>query len=320
MSEERKFDEAAFDKAVAKPNGWSGVADPVAEIRRMRDGDEAFGKDVLRTALSLVRAHFDGAEDVFLEKSRELAARLDEEGRGDLASFVRAQTGDEPSWVPMERKQRDEIDAILAEARNKYTVHECNECDYRKSCDLRFDCDECKTKRQSISLALGIEDGYFTKLLDQIDAAAKKMRAMLDGNIARVRELEAMLDGAANTVLGCAIKQKQSTPGNVAALRDALNDACFAMFEFLKKQHGGFSDMANALDKGKAALAAPARNCDRFFTAKKAMRAFDEMCEQTPFCRNDKCEVGQFRKTVGGPGCIPGWLFATMKEKETENV
>ena len=104
MSEERKFDEAAFDKAVAKPNGWSKVADPVAEIRKMRDGDEAFGKDVLRTALSLVRAHFDGADDVFLEKSRELAARLDKEGRGDLASFVRAQTGDEPSWVPMERK------------------------------------------------------------------------------------------------------------------------------------------------------------------------------------------------------------------------
>ena len=106
MSEERKFDEAAFDKAVAKPNGWSSVADPVAEIRKMRDGDEAFGKDVLRTALSLVRAHFDGADDVFLEKSRELAARLDKEGRCDLASFVRAQTGDEPSWVPMERKPR----------------------------------------------------------------------------------------------------------------------------------------------------------------------------------------------------------------------
>lgn len=107
MSEERKFDEASFDAAVAKPNGWSGVADPVAEVRRMRDGDGgAFGKDVMRTALSLVRAHFDGADDVFLEKSREFAARLDNEGRGDLASFVRAQTGDEPSWVPMERKPR----------------------------------------------------------------------------------------------------------------------------------------------------------------------------------------------------------------------
>ena len=36
-----KFDEAAFDAAVSKPNGWSGVADPVAEIRMMRDGGVA---------------------------------------------------------------------------------------------------------------------------------------------------------------------------------------------------------------------------------------------------------------------------------------
>lgn len=195
----------------------------------------------------------------------------------------------------------EEIDAILTEARNKYTVHDCNECDYRKSCDLRFDCDECKTTRKSISLALGIEDDYFTKLLDRIEVAAKKMRAMFDGNIARVRELEAMLDGAADTVLGCAIKQKQSTPGNAAALRDALNDACFAMFEFLKKQHGGFSDMANALDKGKAALAAPARNCDvgtaeeqaerheRFCAAHYKAAAVDAQCFGCP--ASDKKET-----------------------------
>lgn len=33
-----KFDEAAFDEAVSHPSGWDAVADPVAEIRRMRDG------------------------------------------------------------------------------------------------------------------------------------------------------------------------------------------------------------------------------------------------------------------------------------------
>lgn len=268
MSEGRKFDEAAFDEAVAKPNGWSGIADPVAEIRKMRDGDEAFGKDVLRTALSLVRAHFDGADDVFLEKSRELAARLDKEGRGDLASFVRAQTGDEPSWVPMERKPQSEIDAILAEARNKYTVHDCNECDYRKSCDLRFDCDECKTTRKSISLALGIEDDYFTKLLDQIEAAHKLERAITDVMLA-VKDKPLPHPDPDNA------PPLTASPGNVAALRDALNDACHTMFEFLKKQHGGFSDMANALDKGKAALAASARNCDRFATADKARATFE---------------------------------------------
>lgn len=38
----KKFDEAAFDAAVSKPNGWSEVQDPVAEVRRMR-GDEPQG-------------------------------------------------------------------------------------------------------------------------------------------------------------------------------------------------------------------------------------------------------------------------------------
>lgn len=52
------------------------------------------------------------------------------------------------------------------------------------------------------------------------------------------------------------------TPGNAAAMREALSDACYAMFNFLKTQNGGYEEMANALDKAKAALAAPARNCD----------------------------------------------------------
>lgn len=61
------------------------------------------------------------------------------------------------------------------------------------------------------------------------------------------------------------IAELERATGNAAAMRAALNDACHAMFEFLKKQNGGFSDMANALDKGKAVLSAPARNCDRPF-------------------------------------------------------
>ena len=47
----RKFDEAAFDEAVSKPNGWSDVADPVAEIRRMRDGGAPGNAAALREAL-----------------------------------------------------------------------------------------------------------------------------------------------------------------------------------------------------------------------------------------------------------------------------
>ena len=45
--------------------------------------------------------------------------------------------------------------------------------------------------------------------------------------------------------------------------REALSDACYAMFNFLKTHYGScYEDMANALDKAKAALAEPIRNCD----------------------------------------------------------
>lgn len=43
--------------------------------------------------------------------------------------------------------------------------------------------------------------------------------------------------------------------GDAAKLREALSDACYAMFNFLKTQSGGYEEMANALDKAKAALA-----------------------------------------------------------------
>ena len=45
--------------------------------------------------------------------------------------------------------------------------------------------------------------------------------------------------------------------------REALSDACYAMFNFLKTHYGScYKEMANALDKAKAALAEPIRNCD----------------------------------------------------------
>ena len=45
-------------------------------------------------------------------------------------------------------------------------------------------------------------------------------------------------------------------------MREALSDACYAMFNFLKTQNGGYEEIANALDKAKSALAEPRRNCD----------------------------------------------------------
>ena len=108
---------------------------------------------------------------------------------------------------------------------------------------------------------------------DRIEAAAKRERALLDANVNRVRELEAMLDGAANTVLGCAIKQKQSSPGNAAAMREALKESTAILAVVRGDEYE--EDITRQIDRNTDALAAPARNCDRFATADDARRAFE---------------------------------------------
>ena len=67
--------------------------------------------------------------------------------------------------------------------------------------------------------------------------------------------------------------------GNAAKMRNALSDACYAMFNFLKTQNGGYEEMAKALDKAKAALAAPPRNCD-VGTDEEQSRRYEELCDR----------------------------------------
>ena len=62
-------------------------------------------------------------------------------------------------------------------------------------------------------------------------------------------------------------------------LREALSDACYAMFNFLKTQNGGYEEMAKALDKAKAALAAPPRNCD-VGTDEEQLRRYEDLCDR----------------------------------------
>ena len=70
--------------------------------------------------------------------------------------------------------------------------------------------------------------------------------------------------------------------GNAAKMREALSDACYAMFNFLKTQNGGYEEMAKALDKAKSALATLPRNCDR------------------PECATTKAAQEVWRKEDGG--------------------
>ena len=75
-----------------------------------------------------------------------------------------------------------------------------------------------------------------------------------------------------------ATREKSSQVGNAAKMREALSDACYAMFNFLKTQNGGYEEMAKALDKAKATLAAPPRNCD-VGTAEEQSRRYEDLCD-----------------------------------------
>ena len=86
--------------------------------------------------------------------------------------------------------------------------------------------------------------------------------------------------------------------GNTAKMREALSDACYAMFNFLKTQNGGYEEMAKALDKAKAALADPPRNCDR------------------PECATTKKAQDVWRKEDGGKTAYYEWLLVTSTKGE----
>jgi molecular chaperone DnaK (HSP70) len=89
---------------------------------------------------------------------------------------------------------------------------------------------------------------------DRIESVVKTLKA--DRDNWRRQALDE--DARAN-----ATRDKSSQVGNAAALRVALSDACHAMFNFLKTHYGScYEEMANALDKAKAALAEPLKNCE----------------------------------------------------------
>lgn len=76
--------------------------------------------------------------------------------------------------------ENETVADIVRDARDKYTVHHCNECNWRKSCEgKKFGDSECLSDRESISLLLGIEDGYFSELLDRIESAWRREKAEL---------------------------------------------------------------------------------------------------------------------------------------------
>ena len=136
-------------------------------------------------------------------------------------------------------------------------------------------------------MRLGVKDwrgervGIFDSFAERIEAAHKREREAGAEAAHICGELGEMI-GRGST------REKSSQVGNAAAMRDALSDACYAMFNFLKTQNGGWKEMANALDKAKAALADPPRNCD-VGTAEEQYNRFVHCCtsRKMPCRRSD---------------------------------
>ena len=98
--------------------------------------------------------------------------------------------------------------------------------------------------------------------------------------------------------------------GNAAKMREALSDACYAMFNFLKTQNGGYEEMAKALDKAKAALATHPRNCD-VGTADGQAQRFKKFCYIYPL----NCSGCPFKNIANTHNeCAIFWLQMPYKE------
>ena len=95
-------------------------------------------------------------------------------------------------------------------------------------------------------------------------------------------------------------------------LREALSDACYAMFDFLKTQNSGYEEMAKALDKAKAALAEPPRNCD-VGTAEEQAERFQWFCDTRP-C--DRCTLKNKGSAIHD--CAIHWAQMPYEEGDEE--
>lgn len=154
-------------------------------------------------------------------------------------------------------------------------------------------------------MRLGVKDwkgerlGVFDCFADRIEAAHQRER--------EAGAEAAQVCGEIGEMIGReATREKSSQVGNAAKMREALSDACYAMFNFLKMQNGGYEEMAKALDKAKAALAEPPRNCD-VGTAEEQLNRF------IAFCLSRKCNECPFVSSTYGE-CGVRWSQMPYEE------
>lgn len=144
---------------------------------------------------------------------------------------------------------------------------------------------------------------YILRLLDRIEAAAERER--VEREFAHKKVEEALSDEISIRDE----KIKQSAPGNASAMREAMHQ----LSENLLNRIAGICP--NLTDEGmlllaEKALAAPARNCDRFDEYHDAVDAWhrEERClghhEDGGTCAKDPLA------STLAPVCFARWLFA----------
>lgn len=105
----------------------------------------------------------------------------------------------------------------------------------------------------------------------------------------------------------------------VQKMCEALSDASYAMFNFLKTQNGGYEEMANAFEKVKAALYEPMRNCDRFADELDAQLAFLNEVWLISVDRETMLERDKYENWSDEMRTVYGrWLLAQADERKGE--
>lgn len=143
----------------------------------------------------------------------------------------------------------------------------------------------------------GISPDRLRSYADRIEAAA-------------TRECEVVAKNALK--ITCEICERQTPPGNAAALRAALEDTEELLEHFAKPGTMLHSAFFLHMRDNRAALAAPPRNCDRFKAADEARMAFWDTHET----------IWDAFKNRGGTELfyeVLDWLFAPAEGKEASN-
>ena len=134
-------------------------------------------------------------------------------------------------------------------------------------------------------------------IIDRVEEAHKREReagaeaAQICGEIGEMVGREASKN---QSVTNC------NRLGNAAKMREALINAYYAMFKFIKTPYYEYEEMSIALDGAIAALAAPPRNCDR------------------PECSTTKAAQDVWRQEDGGKTAYYEWLLSTSTKGEAK--